>query len=412
MLKVPISECFDAVMEFCRENRSPESVARYQKACDYIGRLYAERSHCEYDPQLHEELIQASRKKIIENDIPSIFFERYVFRVLSMIHDYCSGNPFREKYFATDRHKYVLSPFFESIERNFCSNLKQNPLTIIMIRSIVRDFFHYLQDKELQDFSNITRETLYGFLLDEYKDHNGSMKNVCYVTRLLMEYFRSQGYLNVPSELMPFSLPPSRKKVLPALEEDVVESIISSIDRNSVGGKRNYAILMLATCTGLRSIDIANLRLRDINWTDLTISLKQHKTSVWLALPLETGVAAAVADYILHARPDVDSPYIFMTECKPYRKLSDRSSVANIFNKYVKISGIDKKPSDGKSFHAIRRTVGSWLLRSGAHPEMISQILGHQDKDVLKRYLPVEQEAMRICALDFSIIPVRSEVYI
>ena len=72
MLKVPISECFDAVMEFCRENRSPESVARYQKACDYIGRLYAERSHCEYDPQLHEELIQASRKKIIENDIPSI----------------------------------------------------------------------------------------------------------------------------------------------------------------------------------------------------------------------------------------------------------------------------------------------------------------------------------------------------
>ena len=74
MLKIPISECFDAVMEFCRENRSPESVARYQKACDYIGRLYAERSHCEYDPQLHEELIQASRKKIIENDIPSIFF--------------------------------------------------------------------------------------------------------------------------------------------------------------------------------------------------------------------------------------------------------------------------------------------------------------------------------------------------
>jgi integrase len=133
---------------------------------------------------------------------------------------------------------------------------------------------------------------------------------------------------------------------------------------------------------------------------------------VGLALPLETGVAAAVADYILHARPDVDSPYIFMTECKPYRKLSDRSSVANIFNKYVKLSGIDKKPFDGKSFHAIRRTVGSWLLRSGAHPEMISQILGHQDKDVLKRYLPIEQESMRICALDFSIIPVRSEVYI
>ena len=170
-------------------------------------------------------------------------------------------------------------------------------------------------------------------------------------------------------------------------------------------------MLMLATCTGLRSIDIANLRLLDINWAALTIYLVQHKTSAGLALPLDAGVAAAVADYILNARPEVETPYVFLTECKPYRKLSDKSSVSNVFNKYARLSGIDKKPLDGKSFHAIRRTVGSWLLKSGTNPEMISQILGHQDKTVLKRYLPIEQESMRICALGFSGIPLRSEVY-
>lgn len=411
MLQVSINECINAVMDFCRENRSPDTINCYQKACDFVVRAYGDRFITEYDQHLHEELLQASRKRVLESSSSQEWFERYVFRVLSMIQDYYSGNPFREKYFLTGRFKHYLSPFFETIAEEFRSSLKQKPLTVPVLYSIARDFFHYLQEKGVNDFSKITQETIYGFLMEEYCDHSGCMGNVCYVTRLLLDFLRSQGHQNIPSELMPFSLPPSGRKVLPALQEEELESIISSIDRSTVGGKRNYAMLMLATCTGLRSIDIANLRLLDINWADLTIYLVQHKTSAGLALPLDAGVAAAVADYILNARPEVEIPYVFLTECKPYRKLSDKSSVSNVFNKYVRLSGIDKKPFDGKSFHAIRRTVGSWLLKSGTSPEMISQILGHQDKTVLKRYLPIEQESMRICALGFSGIPLKSEVY-
>lgn len=412
MSSVPINKCFDAVMEFCRQNRSLYSTGKYQDACDYVARAYEEHSLSEYDQHFHETLIQESRRRLLENSPEPKWFDRYVFRVLSMAQDYYSGNPFREKYFVTGRFKLALSPFFEAKAEEFRSSLKQKPLTIPVIYSIARDFFFYLQTEGLNDFSGITQETIYGFLMEEHKGHSGCMGNVCYVIRLLIDFLREQGYQSIPSELMPFSLPPSRKKVLPALDGRDIKRIIDSIDRNTVGGKRNYAILMLATCTGLRSIDIANLCLGDIDWPALSVRLVQHKTSAGLALPLNPGVALAVADYILHARPDVGVPYVFITECRPYRKLSDKSSVANVFNKYVKLSGIDKKPFDGKSFHAIRRTVGSWLLKSGSSPELISQILGHQDRTVLKRYLPIEQESMSVCALGFQGIPLRSEVYV
>ncbi|MDR3600882.1 MAG: tyrosine-type recombinase/integrase [Desulfosporosinus sp.] len=168
---------------------------------------------------------------------------------------------------------------------------------------------------------------------------------------------------------------------------------------------------MLASVTGIRAIDIANLKLRDINWKEMTVYFIQCKTGFGVSLPMESVAAEAVADYILNGRPDVAIPYVFLTVDPPFRKLNDKSSVANVLNKYVKLENIEKRPRDGKTFHAFRRNMGIWLLNSGAEPELISQVLGHQSKDVLKRYLPLDTSKLEICALNFDGIPVKSEVY-
>ena len=408
-----IIDGIEAVMDFCRENRSAETTTYYQRACDLIVQQYEESSLSEYDPCFHEILLNASRERILGHDASTAtWFERYMFRTLSMLKDFHSGNPFKSAYLIDGRFKHRLLPLYESWAEMFRSSLVQKPLTVPVIYSIARDFFYYLQEQSVQDFSELTHDTFYSFLMFEYKDHSGSMGNVIYVTRLIADFIRNKGYYNVPEELMPFSLPPSRRRVLPALTYEDAESIFNAIDLNTASGKRDFAMLMLAFHTGLRSIDIANLLLTDINWTELTIQLVQHKTVAGISLPLDSGVAATIADYILNARPKTDSAYVFVTESKPYRKLCDKSSVSNVFNKYVRLSGIVKVPYDGKTFHAIRRSMGAWLLKTGARPELISQILGHQDKTVLRRYLPIEQESLIICALDFSGIPVKSEVYV
>jgi len=308
-------------------------------------------------------------------------------------------------------YKHILAPFYEEQAELFRSSLTQIPLTILGIYSIARDFFYVLQQNNQDDFSTITHEDIYAFLRFEYTDHKGCMGNVIYTTRLLCEYLRSKGYQNVPSELLPFALPPSRKKVLPSFRIAELKAILEQPDRTTSAGKRDYAILMLASVTGLRSVDIANMKLTDIHWAEKTIQIVQHKTGISLTLPLDQKAGAALADYIPHGRPNTDQPYVFLTTRKPHRKYNDKSSISDVLNKYTRQAGIPKTPWDGKSFHAFRRTMGSWLLNSESDPEMIAQILGHSNKKVLTRYLPFDPPSLRICAIGLDTIPVRSEVY-
>jgi len=67
---------------------------------------------------------------------------------------------------------------------------------------------------------------------------------------------------------------------------DEVRAIETSIDRSSGVGKRNYAMLLLASRLGLRTSDIAYLKFSNIDWEKNEIRLVQHKTGNPISLPL------------------------------------------------------------------------------------------------------------------------------
>ncbi len=407
-----LSEGIEAILQYCRNNRVAETVQDYQKACKSITKLYDQKKIIEYDEDLTDSMIQKLKTKLQKHLVIRYSLEHYMYRSLCMLQDYYQGKPFRDKYPSRNRYKRTLSPFFEEQAKQFQVSLAQIPRTIPYVHSTARDFFYVLQQNNQDDFSTITHEDIYAFLRFEYNDHKGCMGNVIYATRLLCEYLRSKGYHNVPSELLPFVLPPSRKKVLPSFRTAELKAILEQPDRTTSSGKRDYAILMLASVTGLRSVDIANLKLTDIHWAEKTIQIVQHKTQASLSLPLDPIAGDALVDYILHGRPTTDLSFLFLTEVKPYRNLNDKSSVANVLKKCLKQAGIAKISRDGKSFHAFRRTIGSWLLNSESPPEMIAQILGHSNQKVLARYLPFNPSSLQICAMGFDSIPVRSKVYV
>lgn len=411
MQSQPISNGIDAVMKYCIDFRSQQTVSYYAKACEFIQTYYHQLQQVNYNANINDQIRHEIRLEILDNQTSKYNRERFVFRVLGMLDDYYRGLPIRDKYPVVSRYKHQLEPFYQAIAEEFKGSLNVKKNTVPIIYSIARDFFHYIQQLKITDLSNIDHEVIYGFLMQEYKDHRGCMNNVMYVMRLICEHFCNKGFHNVPLELLPFALAPSRKRVLPAFNRIDLKNILSSPDTGKATGKRDFAILMLGSVTGIRAIDIANLKLTDINWREMTIHIVQHKTGYGLSLPFEPSAAAAVSDYILNGRPDSESPFIFLTEDAPYRKMNDKSSVASVLNKYIKISGIEKKAYDGKSFHALRRSMGVWLLDTSSSPEMISQILGHRDKDVIKLYLPLDASKLSICALGFEAIPVQSEVY-
>jgi len=222
-----------------------------------------------------------------------------------------------------------------------------------------------------------------------------------YSLKKAYRYLFDEGYAADSFDgILSFSVPIT-KKFKPALPEDEVNSMLQSIDRTTAAGKRNYAVLLLAYVTGLRVSDIALLQLGDIDWKIGEIHITQKKTGHPLALPLTEDVGSALKDYILNGRPDGASPNVFLCLNPPHYALGAQGGIAAVYDSVRRQAGLSREASDGKSFHAFRRTVGKNMVVAGIPLTDIAQILGHKDIESTKAYIPLDRERLKSCALGF-----------
>ena len=184
-----------------------------------------------------------------------------------------------------------------------------------------------------------------------------------------------------------------------------LEAILSVIDKDTVKGKRDLAIILIAATTGMRACDIIRLRLSDIEWQRGKIRFVQRKTKRTVVLPLVPAAGSALKDYILNARPEADCSEVFIRLTPPHAFLMDAVSIGDIFQKYQKKAGIERQPFDGKGFHGLRRRLAKKLIVNGTALTTVAQILEHNDLSSSRQYLSLDTSNLKECALDFSGIP-------
>ena len=153
---------------------------------------------------------------------------------------------------------------------------------------------------------------------------------------------------------------------------------------------------------GIRGIDIVALQFSYINWDKEVLRFRQQKTGVWTTIPFTTNVGNALYTYITEARPESDSPYIFLSFKAPHRNMGSsicHDSIDRIMQKAV------MAPVSG--FHITRKTFASELLMSGTTFSTISDLLGHSDNTTLKVYLASNEPEIRQCAMTLQGIEYR-----
>ena len=179
-----------------------------------------------------------------------------------------------------------------------------------------------------------------------------------------------------------------------------VTKLIDAIDKGSPVGKRDYAIILLVTRLGLRTIDIKHLKLNNLKWQDNRIELIQSKTAAVLNLPLLPDVGWAIIDYLKNGRPKVESPYLFLRHIAPLEPFSDEDRLHQIVVKYMQLAKIPMSPRKKKGMHSLRHTLASRLLAENTPLPVISDILGHISSDSTAVYLKVDVSMLRECALN------------
>ncbi len=90
-----------------------------------------------------------------------------------------------------------------------------------------------------------------------------------------------------------------------SLPWETVQAFLAAIDRSTPKGRRDYAMFLLVATYGLRTSEVAALRLDDVEWRAGRIRVPRPKTQTPIMLPLTEEVGAALLDYLRNGRPDL-----------------------------------------------------------------------------------------------------------
>lgn len=270
--------------------------------------------------------------------------------------------------------------------------------TLNMIRSCLCRFCIYLDSVGIRSFIELTASHIKDFnAQDVHKTPAG--KNAYNVRiRKFLFYLGDEGYLNNPMLFVALNQTSAPKEtIVVILSETEMEQLNTELtSEKSVLSLRKKAMLLLGLKMGMRSSDIVNLQFDDINWQTASIRFIQSKTSVEVNLPMPTEVGNALFRYITEERNRKAAPNIFLGEKAPHRVVGRAVCIRALK------TALPDRNVEGSGFHVTRKTYATNLLRNGVGADMVANALGQQGTSSVHRYLSLDVERMRMCAISLS----------
>lgn len=274
---------------------------------------------------------------------------------------------------------------------SYCRKIGNKDGTIIAKRLFCSRFLKYLSDIGCHDLNAWTSSHICRACV---KVQN---KDAWAVIRMFLKFLNLSDLVKEDYS----TLVPHYKKaiIIPVTySENEVNRFETAIDRNTAIGKRDYAMLILATRLGMRSGDIVKLSLEELDFQQETIHLIQEKNNQSLNLLMLPEIKEALNDYIENARPEVDSNYVFLRINAPYQRITT-SVLRFATTKYFKKAGIDI--SDKKHGpHTFRSSLASSMVNDNIPYDVVRSILGHSDPDSIKHYAKLDIERLREYAIE------------
>lgn len=184
----------------------------------------------------------------------------------------------------------------------------------------------------------------------------------------------------------------NRPYVIPSVYSvEEIKRIEEAVDTSTVLGKRDYAMILLASRMGMRSGDIVKLRVGDVrDRTELNVI--QEKTGNILHLPLIEEVRSAIGDY-LSVRPSSPAEQIFINVYAPYGAVTT-STLRRALKKYMDIAGIDSGNRKCGP-HTLRSSLASSMVNDDIPYETVRKVLGHSSNNAIKHYARIDIEKLR-----------------
>ena len=212
-------------------------------------------------------------------------------------------------------------------------------------------------------------------------------------TRSFLRFLFAAGWTTVDLSSAAPTVAGRRGTVLPkALAPDVVAALLASCDRNTVGGRRDFAVLVLLSRMGLRAGEAAGLCLGNIDWDagEVTVTGKGSRVD---RLPLPVDVGEAIVDYLTHGRRPTTDRHVFLALLAPHGPMTP-DAVKGAVRLACRRAGIERIGA-----HRLRHSAATDMLGAGAALTEVAQVLRHRSVSTTAIYAKCNTEALRPLAM-------------
>ena len=273
----------------------------------------------------------------------------------------------------------------------------KSPKTIAWYSDILNQFSAYLKaESRACHLSAISLDIVRGYVIylrnkPKYKGHPFTPTQADYLSPMTVQChvralkaFSSWLYSEGSTEenlLKNLKLPKAPITVMEPLTTEEIKKIIESINRRTLTGARNHAILVSLLDTGLRASEAAGVILNNLNLKDgyIKVTGKGGKERV---VPIGKYVQMTLWSYIDKVRlkpanPDYDNLFL-----SPAGKPITVNTIKLVFSRLAKSSGVDRLHA-----HLCRHTFAINYLLNGGDIFSLREIMGHSTLEMVNHYL-------------------------
>lgn len=398
----------DKLLSFLRANDYAETyVNRYRTTIKQITANAGDQKWTSYG-DVYQWYVDSGYSPTYLNELRAIIGKLEQFHLMGAFPD----NKGTKSSFWSVKSAYAMlnaeyKNLYDEFEALCCSGLKDS--TVSSYRSKISSLLYELQNKGVASLSDISEaDILSCFVDDDGQKRSGTVcAKIAYFFRMLSESGNEQA-----TRILDF-VPKMRiaRKNIDYLTEDEVTKFRNALEDSSNNlSYKDRAIGRILLHTGIRGIDIASMKLGDIDWENDLLIFEQQKTSQPLQLPLIPVVGNAIYDYCMIERPASESPYLFLRVQAPHNSLTT-DGIAYSVHKIMQAADIRQDKGRRRGTHIFRHHMVITMLSNGIPQPVITRTLGHTAPESLSPYLHADMKHLRECALSLDEFPVSKEVF-
>lgn len=245
--------------------------------------------------------------------------------------------------------------------------------------------------------AKLTPEAVHRFFLGQSERYH-SPASLGSLTSALRGYFRFRAFCGDPMHgLIGAVFYPANWKLasLPKTLSDIeVQRLLKALDDDYPSAHRTKAIVRCGLDLGLRSSEIANLNLDDIDWRTGTLTVRRTKSRRTDRLPLPATTGCALANYLQFERPQTTHRALFIRLVAP----RDRPLSPDLIRKVIGQAFARAELPYTRS-HLLRHTLASRLLAGGSSLKEVADVLRHRSLNTTLIYAKLDSKNLSAVAL-------------